>query len=423
MSDGGSSVMFTIGVTQDQVINFLGSGTEPIALDAGWKGTYGSGLAAMTGFFKDFGAAAAEARTLDAKISGDSIRAAGQDYATITTLAVRQAFGGLQVAVGPKQTYVFLKEISSDGDCSTVDVIFPAVPILFYLNPTLVKLLMDPLYENQEAGHYPNTYAIHDLGIFPNALGYPQGTDEGMPLEECGNMVIMTLGYAQRTGDDAYISKHWPLIDQWASYLVNDSLIPSNQLSTDDFAGRLANQTNLALKGIIGLKAISEMARRAGIDDKYGATADSYLHQWMRLGTNAGANPPHTTLAYGQDDTHGLLYNLYADRLLGFDFVDRSVYDMQSAFYPTVAREFGVPLDTRHNWTKTDWEMWVAAIASDDTRKLIHGLVVKFLAGTPTHRPWTDLYDATDASYGDAPQFVARPVMGGVIALLALPQK
>ena len=31
-------------------------------------------------------------------------------------------------------------------------------------------------------------------------------------------------------------------------------------VSTDDFAGWLALQTNLALKGIIGIKAMSEMA-------------------------------------------------------------------------------------------------------------------------------------------------------------------
>jgi hypothetical protein len=48
----------------------------------------------------------------------------------------------------------------------------------------------------------------------------------------------------------------------------------------------------------------------------------------------------------------GLLYNLYADRLLGLNLVPQSIYDMQSAFYPTVAQTYGVPLDTRNVVTK-----------------------------------------------------------------------
>jgi hypothetical protein len=61
-----------------------------------------------------------------------------------------------------------------------------------------------------------------------------------MPLEECGNMVLMTLAYAQRTGDTAYLTKHYSILDQWTQYLIEEALIPANQISTDDFAGPLA---------------------------------------------------------------------------------------------------------------------------------------------------------------------------------------
>lgn len=50
----------------------------------------------------------------------------------------------------------------------------------------------------------------------------------------------------------------------------------------------------------------------------------------------------------------GLLYNLYADMELGLDLVPQSVYDMQSTFYPTVEMKYGVPLDTRHSYTKSE---------------------------------------------------------------------
>jgi hypothetical protein len=65
-------------------------------------------------------------------------------------------------------------------------------------------------------------------------------TDEQQPLEECGDMLIMTLAYAQRQNDNAYLADHYDILKQWTGYLVAEALIPANQISTDDFAGALA---------------------------------------------------------------------------------------------------------------------------------------------------------------------------------------
>lgn len=169
-------------------------------------------------------------------------------------------------------------------------------------------------------------------------------------------MLIMTLAYAQRTNDIAYLKAHYPILVQWSNFLVNDSLIPANQLSTDDFAGKLQNQTNLALKGIIGIGAMGEIARLTGNSTdakKYSDISKDFIAKWQVLGINK--NPgglPHTSLAYGDSQSHGLLYNIWADLELGLNLVPKSVYDMQSAWYPTVAAKYGVPLDTRHAYTK-----------------------------------------------------------------------
>ena len=85
-----------------------------------------------------------------------------------------------------------------------------------------------------------------------------------MPVEECGNMLIMTLSYAQKTGDNSLLTAYSSLLDQWTQYLIADSLIPANQLSTDDFAGKLVNQTNLAIKGIVGIAAMAQIANLTG---------------------------------------------------------------------------------------------------------------------------------------------------------------
>ena len=79
-------------------------------------------------------------------------------------------------------------------------------------------------------------------------------------------MLIMTLSLAQKGGGITLIKNYFSLLDQWTQYLIEDSLVPAEQLSTDDFAGQLANQTNLAIKGIIGVKAMAEISRALGED-------------------------------------------------------------------------------------------------------------------------------------------------------------
>lgn len=53
-------------------------------------------------------------------------------------------------------------------------------------------------------------------------------------------IVIMSLAYAQRTDDNAWLASHYTLLNQWVGYLIQEALIPANQISTDDFAGSLA---------------------------------------------------------------------------------------------------------------------------------------------------------------------------------------
>jgi len=231
------------------------------------------------------------------------------------------------------------------------------------------------------------------------------------------------LAYAlDGAGDIPYLTQHYDILKQWTGYLVAEALIPLDQISTDDFAGSLANQTNLALKGIIGIGAMAVAANLTGnTEDALNFTniAQSYIDQWQTLGIAQDATPPHATLAYGMNDTHGLLYNLYGDAELGLGLVPQSVYDMQSNFYPTVELEFGVPLDTRHNYTKADWEMFVAAISSNETQQMFIDDLANFINVTPTNVPFTDLYDAVAGNFPGI-TFADRPVVGGTFALLVL---
>jgi hypothetical protein len=199
-------------------------------------------------------------------------------------------------------------------------VIYPSIPLFLYLNPSLLRYLLDPLYINQESSHWPHAYAIHDLGTnFPRAIGHPDGNAEEMPVEECGNMIIATLAYTQHSNDTTYLQDHYGIMKQWVEYLVQDSLVPGHQLSTDDFQGPMENQTNLALKGIIAISAMGEIARLTNHADDaklYDAIAKDYIAKWEIYAVVEGK---HTNLAYQDDSSHGrlscffLIFDLFSE--------------------------------------------------------------------------------------------------------------
>lgn len=420
------SNLFTINLNQQEAIVFEGSGGNQ-SQPSLWTSYFNSNVDADSFFYNDYPQAQALADTFDNKVASDSTGAAGSNYLLITTLSARQAFGSIQLTGTPNQTFVFLKEISSDGNVNTVDVLFPWHPIALYANPTLLKLALEPLFINQEAGYWPFAFAEHDIGsAYPNATGHNDGNAEQQPLEECGNMIIMALAYAQRANDNAWLSSHYTLLNQWVGYLIQEALIPLNQISTDDFAGALPNQTNLALKGIIGIQAMAEISNRtshAADAANYTSIAASYITQWVTLATTTNATLPHTTLNYNNETTYSLLYNLWAAPLLSFgSFVPQQVYDRQSAFYPSVANKYGVPLDTRHSYTKLDWQLFCAAVATAATRDLFIADIAAFINATPDGYPLSDLYDTGNASTVYSALFRARPVVGGAFALLVLPE-
>lgn len=418
------NTVFSIFLAQQDPIQFdQGSGPQPVP--SYWLTQYSTNQDALAFFHNDFRNVFGTCASLDQKIQDDAVPAAGQDYLTVVSLAVRQAFGALHLVGDSQNQYVFLKEISSDGNVNTVDVIFPASPMLFYLNPSWVRLLLEPVYLVQQNGLWPEKFAIHDIGEhYPNATGHKSDDGvENLPIEECGDMLILTLAYVQRSGDTGYIYSRYTLLKQWADYLVQNTLIPAMQMSTDDFAGALSNQTNLALKGIVALEAMSILANMTGNSAdgaNYSTTAHNYIAQWQNLGIAQDANPRHATLAYGMNDTHGLLYNLYADQYVQTNLVPRSVYQTQSDFYPTIFNEYGVPLDNRHSYTKSDWEMWCAAIADTNTRNKFLQVLAKWINETPTDGPATDLFDTDTGNYPFQPPFEARPVVGRWFSLLAL---
>lgn len=91
---------------------------------------------------------------------------------------------------------------------------------------------------------------------------------------------------------------------------------------------------------------------------------------------------------------------------------------------PPDNKTYGLPLDTRHTYTKSDWEIYMAALLSStsiDARDLfIKGVFNYVSGGAPGNRsPFGDWYETTDAT---PIGFRARPVVGGHLALVSSPR-
>ncbi|KAI5197807.1 DUF1793-domain-containing protein [Aureobasidium subglaciale] len=359
-----------------------------------------------------------------------------ESYYAIVALSARQVMAAYVLTVPPTLRYsnsssitsgeplLFQKEISSNGNMNTVDVIFPALPFYLYANPQMLKFVLNPLFHHQENGFYPNGYSMHDLGThFPNATGHVEGNDEYMPVEESGNMLLKAYSYYKFTGNTSFLIQHYSKYRQWASYVIQYSLVPEAQLSTDDFAGTLANQTNLAIKGILGLKAMSFISQVVGdlsAAANYSATASSYFTQWEKFAIDPTGT--HTILAYQSRGSFGLLYNTYPDKLLNLGIIPQSLHDMQNDWYPKISQIFGVQLDSRHTYTKSDWEMWTAATCAPEARRLFVNSLAHWLNNTSTNLAFWDLFKTvgTGGYPVGGPTFIARPVAGGHYSLLAM---
>lgn len=242
-------------------------------------------------------------------------------------------------------------------------------------------------------------------------------------------MIWMSLLYAQLAGPDKavpWLRQHYKIMNQWTSFLIADSLIPSEQLSTDDFAGKLANQTNLAIKGIIGIAAMAQIAQLCGEQNDAAnirSVSSRYVQAWANHSISHDRS--HLKLAYQNDSSNGLLYNLLGDRMLNLQLVPKSIYTVLDDWYPKVIQKFGLPLDSRHMWSKSDWAMFAAAAsASIDAReKIIDGLF-QFVSNGSTSAPFTDWYDPEVGDLAHdlvqlSVHFVARPVQGALFSFLA----
>ena len=383
----------------------------------------------------------------DKKLLSDARKVGGKDYAKIVVAGYRQSIAAHKLVADTNGDLLFIsKEDDSNGCAATTDVSYPAVPLYLLYNPELVRAMCRPIltFARMPIWHYD--FAPHDVGRYPTLLGqvyastrrtkqhsegmtvapmylYPASVDgyyfeKQLPVEESANMNLMLYAAGYADGDFSMAKDNLDLLKQWCQYLLTYGEDPGEQLCTDDFTGHLAHNVNLSAKAVMGIAAFSKILEAIGEKKEakeYWKKAEAYAKSWMK---RAVAKDGHSYLTF-EGKGWSMKYNLVWDRLYNWTLMPESFYQKELASYLPRVNEYGLPLDSRAPYTKSDWSSFVAAMAIDNKELFaaMNKAMAKFLAESSTRVPFPDFYNTVT---GCCERFVGRSVQGSVFMPLLM---
>ncbi|KAL0952529.1 hypothetical protein HGRIS_006790 [Hohenbuehelia grisea] len=302
-------------------------------------------------FLQDFPKAQQRAISLDTKILSEA--AAIPNTSDLVSLGLRQVMAASEITVprmpngslNSTDISIFTKDIGHTQRINPIEAIYASLPAILYLNPSIAKFMLNPIL------------AFHSHNL--------DNASFAMPDLDTGSMMIMVLAHAMFSGDGALLIQHYRLLKKWTEYLLDHASDLSGQHTSDS---DIEDSVNLAIKAIIGVKAMSkicEACNKSQDADFFSSQADALLAQWRAQAFQGG----HLLSNFKDQSSGGIIYNLYADKLLRLNLVDDSVYLGQATFY----RDFiagssgkaGLSLATGSNTGRLDWTMLAAATVND----------------------------------------------------------
>ncbi|MBQ9914336.1 MAG: DUF4965 domain-containing protein [Clostridia bacterium] len=340
----------------------------------------------------------------------------GEDYQKILSAAARQVMAGHKLVRNNEGQLLYLsKECHSNGCINTVDVSYPAMPMYLLYCPELIRAMVVGIFHFASMPLWKEDFAPHDIGryplacgqvyalapmhhLLPHKIGYKRVyknpslglymPEFQMPVEECGNMIILCYNYYRITKDASLLEENFLLLEKWATYLKNAGVVLSRELCTDDFAGHSVKNVNLAIKGVMGIACFGKICEALGKENPYTALSKEYADKLVSECATAEGWLP---FSIGKNETWSLKYNLVWDKIFRFGLFSEELYQGESDKYKDELNEYGVPLDYRKDFTKTDWMLWAACLDKDEENiKLFSERIVKYLADTEDRNCFSD---------------------------------
>lgn len=348
-------------------------------------------------------------RDLDKTIYDDGFAAGGKEYADLLSGAYRHVIAAHKLFKDKDGNLLFFsKENNSNGCVNTVDLTYPSCPLFLAYNPELEQAMMTSILEYSRTRRWTKPFSAHDLGFYPKANGQVYWTD--MPIEEAGNMLILATEITRRMEDTSFADKYWDIFTTWADYLMENGMDPADQLCTDDFAGHLAHNCNLSIKAILGIAGYGIMAHM--MDDE--ETSELYLTKAREMAARWEVDAfdgDHYRLTFDNEGSWSQKYNIIWDKIWGLGLFSDKVYDTELAYYQKIQNAYGVPLDSRATFTKSDWVMWTAALGPDqETFRSLMLPIYRYVNESPDRVPIGDLHDTNTGKWIG---MKARSVIGG----------
>ncbi len=368
----------------------------------------------------DYEELVAKCEEFSAKLYAEAQSKGGDKYAELLTLAYRQVMAAHKLVVDKEGNNLYIsKECFSNGCAATVDVTYPSAPMYLLYNTELLKGMLRPIFRYSGTKEWIYDFAPHDAGQYPIVNGQVYGENKlkyQMPVEECGNMIVLVSAICEKDDDYSFAEENMEHLEKWSKYLVKYGKDPEHQLCTDDFAGHLSHNCNLSLKAIMGMTGFSKILRHFGRNeeaDELFAKAKEYADSFIE---NAKNEDGSYRLAYDRENTFSLKYNSVWDRIWKTGLLPDSFYKGEIERYKKEALPYGVPLDSREKYTKSDWLIWAACLAdSKEDFEFFAELLWNAYNTMRTRVPMTDWY------YADTSEMVGfrhRTVQGGLFIKL-----
>ncbi|KAI0312486.1 hypothetical protein OF83DRAFT_644042 [Amylostereum chailletii] len=215
-------------------------------------------------FLNDFPAALERAIQFDANLTNAATSTIpGTEYSDLIALATRQAVGFTSLTIGKgsdglwnkSDVMMFWRDVDNGTpeQANPPDGLYSSFPMFLHLNPSLGAPLLEPLLRFQNSPAYTKStpYAAANIG-------------RSRPNMTANNSYHNQGSEPRATGDTSLVGQYYQLLKSWADYLLTPAttIFNNGQMSADGLA--IANQTNLAIKGIIAIKAMSMIANLTG---------------------------------------------------------------------------------------------------------------------------------------------------------------